>query len=258
MQIISSKQIDFLVSNIFEKYYEPVHTELKSSGLPEELVYKTKQDILSMIYRRAMEEGVTTEEEFDNMAVSIINERLESVLVPYFAQKYIEKYALDKEIIENGMLLGIADNVRKEENINSAADNAEENSSKEEAIACEEVQTEPTAYEEVQTETTACEEVSAEEIKKTENPKPAEDIVLWEDATEIMNLTREEYDTPVIRRMEEPRIRRFRINWVLTIGISLFLSLVLWFLLGLLMGNGYIPRVDLGYTWFNSHIWRVF
>lgn len=248
MRIISSKQIDFLVSSIFDKYYEPVHTELKSSGLPEELVYKTKQDILSMIYRRAMEESVKTEEEFDNIAVSIINERLESVLVPYFAQKYIEKYALDKEIIENGMLLGIADNVRKEESVSSTAENEEKNSSKEGPDACEEVQT----------ETTACEEAAAEEMKSTENPKPAEDTFLWEDTTEIMNLIREEYETPVVRKMEEPRIRRFRINWVLTIGISLLLSLVLWFILGLLMGNGYIPRVDLGYTWFNSHVWSVF
>ena len=82
----------------------------------------------------------------------------------------------------------------------------------------------------------------------------------YEDAEEmeIIDLVSERKDVPVIRRMEEPRIRRFQINWGLTILVSVVVTMVLWFVVGILMGRGYIPRVDMGYTWFNSHIWSVF
>ena len=64
--------------------------------------------------------------------------------------------------------------------------------------------------------------------------------------------------TSVIRKIEEPRIRRFRINWKVTIFLSLLVSFILWFVVGILMGRGYLPRVDIGYTWFNSHIVSIF
>lgn len=64
--------------------------------------------------------------------------------------------------------------------------------------------------------------------------------------------------TSVIRKIEEPRIRRFRINWKVTILLSLLVSFILWFVVGILMGRGYLPRVDIGYTWFNSHIVSIF
>ena len=62
----------------------------------------------------------------------------------------------------------------------------------------------------------------------------------------------------VVRKIEEPRIRRFHINWKLTIIVSVLVSVFFWFVVGLLMGRGHLPRVDLGYTWFNSHIFRIF
>lgn len=62
----------------------------------------------------------------------------------------------------------------------------------------------------------------------------------------------------VVRKIEEPRIRRFHINWKLTIIVSVLVSVFFWFVVGLLMGKGYLPRVDLGYTWFNSHILSIF
>lgn len=62
----------------------------------------------------------------------------------------------------------------------------------------------------------------------------------------------------VVRKIEEPRIRRFHINWKLTIIVSVLVSVFFWFVVGLLMGRGHLPRVDLGYTWFNSHILSIF
>ena len=64
--------------------------------------------------------------------------------------------------------------------------------------------------------------------------------------------------TSVVRKIEEPRIRRFRINWKVTILLSLLISLILWLVVGILMGRGYLPRVDIGYTWFNRHIFSIF
>ena len=64
--------------------------------------------------------------------------------------------------------------------------------------------------------------------------------------------------TSVMRKIEEPRIRRFQVNWKVTILLSLLVSLILWLVVGILMGRGYLPRVDLGYTWFNSHILSIF
>lgn len=198
MRIVSSKHINFLVSNIFEKYYEPIQEELSGSGLAEEAAHKIKQEILAMIYRRAMDEGIETEEELDVMAVGIINERLERVLVPFYAQKYIDRFSLDKVALENGMLNRIPEKIEPRYTGDEFAD------------------------------------------------------------IEIIDLENESPSTPVVRRMEEPRIRRFRINWMLTIWASVFVTIVLWFVVGMLMGRGYLPRVDMGYTWFNGHIWSIF
>ena len=215
MKIVSSEQIEFLVSNIFKKYYEPVHTELNRSDLAEEIAYKTKQDILTKIYRSAMDEGVETEEAFDKMAVSIINDHLERVLVPYYARKYIEKYSLEQIALDNEMLLGIRENAEVQE--------------PEKAMP--------------ETETLAPEEEQEEELPVIED---------------VLELLKEQTPPPMVRRMEEPRIRRFRMNRLLAVAVSLLVSAAIWFVVGILMGDGYIPQIDLGYTWFNSHIWSVF
>ena len=75
---------------------------------------------------------------------------------------------------------------------------------------------------------------------------------------EIVEKEKVQTVTSVMRKIEEPRIRRFQVNWKVTILLSLLVSLILWLVVGILMGRGYLPRVDLGYTWFNSHILSIF
>lgn len=211
MKIVSSKRINFLVSNIFERYYGAIMEELYCSGLTEELVQNVIQEILMLIYRKAMDEGIETEEELDILAEPVINERLEKVLFLHYAKEYVDRFPIDKVSWGKG--------VEKEEQ-------------------------------------------KMNENEKVE-PEPDKNLHLYnnyEDAEEVefIDLTSERKEVPVIRRIEEPRIHRFRINWGLTIIASVVVTMTLWFGVGVLMGRGYVPRVDMGYTWFNSHIWSVF
>lgn len=206
MKIVSSKRINFLVSNIFERYYEAIVGELYCSGLTEELTQKVIQEILMSIYRKAMDGGIETEEELDILAEPIINEQLEKFLFLHYAKKYVDKFPIDKASLEKEML-----------------DKTQEGHQEE----------------------------SDKKLRPYNNYEDAEEV-------EIIDLASERKDVPVIRRMEEPRIHRFRINWGLTIVASVIVTMILWFVVGILMGRGYIPRVDMGYTWFNSHIWSVF
>ena len=215
MKIVSSKRINFLVSNIFERYYEAIVGELYCSGLTEELAQKVMQEILMSIYRKAMDEGIETEEELDILAEPIINEQLEKVLFLHYAKKYVDRFPIDKVSLEKEVEKEIE---KEEQKIN-------EN---------EKVESEPD-----------------KKLRPYNNYEDAEEV-------EIIDLASERKEVPVIRRMEEPRIHRFRINWGLTIVASVVVTVVLWFGVGMLMGRGYIPRVDMGYTWFNSHIWSVF
>lgn len=185
--------------------------ELYCSGLTEELVQNVIQEILMLIYRKAMDEGIETEEELDILAEPVINERLEKVLFLHYAKEYVDRFPIDKVSWGKG--------VEKEEQ-------------------------------------------KMNENEKVE-PEPDKNLHLYnnyEDAEEVefIDLTSERKEVPVIRRIEEPRIHRFRINWGLTIIASVVVTMTLWFGVGVLMGRGYVPRVDMGYTWFNSHIWSVF
>lgn len=258
MKIISSKRIKFLVHNIFEKYYEPIQKELDCSGLVEEFAYKLKQEILATIYRKAMDAGIETEEELDAMAVAIINERLERILVPYYAQKYVEKFSLDKVILENGMLTGIQENNHDEnreqqteqpEFREEIKENIPEPESKE-VISEPELKEEPVSKEEYQ-------EAFEVETKETE-PVKEEAAGEEQENIEILDFFNEPQKPTVVRRVEEPKIRRFRINWFVTVLLSLLTIVVLWVVIGMLMGRGYIPRLDIGYSWFNKYIWSIF
>lgn len=241
MRIVSSKRINFLISNIFEKYYEPIQEELSCSGLVEDLAHKVIQEILAMIYRRAMDEGIETEEELDVMAVDIINDRLERVLVPYYAQKYVERFSFDKVALENGML----NRIQGIKNSESNAEQVEQPNIQE---------TRGNSPEQEQREYVEDEADKTENIEKQYLYDDVDDC----DDVEIIDLRNERKETPVVRRMEEPRIRRFRVNGMLIILALLLVTIVPWFIVGILMGRGYLPRVDLGYTWFNSHIWSIF
>ena len=246
MKIVSSKRINFLVSNIFEKYYEPIHEELACSGLAEDLAHKVKQEILATIYRKAMDAGIETEEELDGMAVEIINERLERILVTYYAQKYVERFSLDKVSLENDMLIRIQETKSDEQQIDPLfiQEDIKEKTSEEE---------QPEEYIPEQEQ----QEPVEEEKDKTE---AASEPCLHEE-TDDMAVTECFTDCPqtsVVRRIEEPRIRRFQINWLLTILLSVSVIVVLWVVVGMLMGRGYIPKLDIGYTWFNKFIWSIF
>ena len=265
MKIVSSKRINFLVSNIFERYYEPIVEELYCSGLAEELVQKVIQEIVISIYRKAMEEEVETEEELDLLAEPIINERLERVLILHYAKKYIDRFPIDKVSLEEGML-----KKTKEIHQNECEENPEkkimeesvEQSVKEMVENSEELgKEEPILYtvtenelEKEEQKTTMDEIVEPEDENKMHPYRDYDDA----DEVEIIDLANERRDVPVIRRMEEPHIRRFNINWGLTLLVSLVVTVLLWFVTGSLMGRGYLPKIDLGYTWFNSHVWSVF
>lgn len=285
MKIVSSKRINFLISNIFERYYEPIMEELYYSGLAEELVQKVIQEIVISIYRKAMEKEVEIQEELDLLAEPIINERLERVLILHYAKKYIDKFPIDKVSLEEGML-----KKTKEIHQNECKENLEkqiveqpikesvEQSIKETAETLEEELVEQSVKEMAETlEEEPVEEpilymVTENGLEKEEQETTMDEIVKSEDENkmrpyhdyddaeevEIIDLANERRDVPVIRRMEEPRIRRGSINWGLTFLVSVVVTVFLWFMIGILMGRGYLPRVDIGYTWFNSHIWSVF
>lgn len=45
---------------------------------------------------------------------------------------------------------------------------------------------------------------------------------------------------------------------ILTVVFAIIILLILWLLCGLLINAGYIPPIDLGYSWFNENIFRAF
>lgn len=293
MRIVSSKKIEFLVNNIFERYYEPIQEELLSSGLEEEVAQKIKQEIVVMIYRTAMNEEIDTEEELDDMASTIINENLERVFVTYYAQKYVERFSLDKVALENSLLNRIQE-LKNEKTEEISLEKETNNTIVREYVPNDitiktEVQEEKIEELEEIKETEETEEIEEiEEIKETEKFEEAEEIreeeireaeefkeveetdnIIEEENKEELSPNTDFYDLeisinnernaePIVRRIEEPRIRRFQINWALTILLSLLVTIAIWVIAGMLMGRGYLPKVDLGYTWFNSHIWNIF
>lgn len=55
-----------------------------------------------------------------------------------------------------------------------------------------------------------------------------------------------------------PVQERRRRGWFLTLLLMLILLLLLWSLSGVAMDFGWIPTVNLGYSWFNEHIFEFF
>lgn len=55
-----------------------------------------------------------------------------------------------------------------------------------------------------------------------------------------------------------PRRKRRRTGWFLGVPLTMFLLLFLWSLAGVCMDFGWIPTVDIGYGWFNEHIFTLF
>lgn len=201
MEIVSSKKTEFLIGEIFEKYYEQIFVELTKTELKPEMVDAVMQEIISGIYHKVKDGGIDSEDALEKIAFSIVNEEIEKALVSYYTQKFISRFSLVKEPEEKKKL--IINTEEKDDGYDYDYD-----------------------YDD-----------SDLEIKEPEQVQRT---------------------TTVVRKIEEPRIRRFRINWKVTILLSLLISFILWFTVGILMGRGYLPRVDLGYTWFNSHILSIF
>lgn len=58
-------------------------------------------------------------------------------------------------------------------------------------------------------------------------------------------------------RRKQPKSPRIW-PWLLLAALSAALLLLIWAILGLCMSMGWIPRADLGYSWFNQHVWPLF
>lgn len=207
MEIVSSKKTEFLISEIFEKYYEQILEELRKTELEPETVEAVMQEIIAGIYHKVKDGGIDSQEVFEKIASSIVNEEIEKALVSYYTQKYIGKFSLVKEPEEKKVLIT----------------NTEE-----------------------------------KKALSTDTEAKEDDYDYDDYDLEIEEKEKVQSTTSVVRKIEEPRIRRFRINWKVTVLLSLLVSFILWLVVGILMGRGYLPRVDMGYTWFNSHIFRIF
>lgn len=207
MEIVSSKKTEFLISEIFEKYYEQILEELRKTELEPETVEAVMLEIIAGIYHKVKDGGIDSQEVFEKIASSIVNEEIEKALVSYYTQKYIGKFSLVKEPEEKKVLIT----------------NTEE-----------------------------------KKALSTDTEAKEDDYDYDDYDLEIEEKEKVQSTTSVVRKIEEPRIRRFRINWKVTVLLSLLVSFILWLVVGILMGRGYLPRVDMGYTWFNSHIFRIF
>ena len=207
MEIVSSKKTEFLISEIFEKYYEQILEELRKTELEPETVEAVMQEIIAGIYHKVKDGEIDSQEVLEKIASSIVNEEIEKALVSYYTQKYISKFSLVKEPEEKKVLIT----------------NTEE-----------------------------------KKVLSTDTEAKEDDYDYDDYDLEIEEKEEVQSTTSVVRKIEEPRIRRFRINWKVTVLLSLLVSFILWLVVGILMGRGYLPRVDMGYTWFNSHIFRIF
>ncbi len=207
MEIVSSKKTEFLIGEIFEKYYEQILEELRKTELEPETVEAVMQEIIAGIYHKVKDGGIDSQEVLEKIASSIVNEEIEKALVSYYTQKYISKFSLVKEPEEKKVLIT----------------NTEE-----------------------------------KKALSTDTEAKEDDYDYDDYDLEIEEKEKVQSTTSVVRKIEEPRIRRFRINWKVTVLLSLLVSFILWLVVGILMGRGYLPRVDMGYTWFNSHIFRIF
>lgn len=63
---------------------------------------------------------------------------------------------------------------------------------------------------------------------------------------------------PMPDRIAAPSPRPRPVALLLWIGVGLLAVLLLWLLLNILMGLQLIPRIDLGYSWFNAQVFPLF
>ena len=107
MEIVSSKKTEFLIGEIFEKYYEQIFVELTKTELKPEMVDAVMQEIISGIYHKVKDGGIDSEDALEKIAFSIVNEEIEKALVSYYTQKFISRFSLVKEPEEKKKLTKI-------------------------------------------------------------------------------------------------------------------------------------------------------
>lgn len=59
-------------------------------------------------------------------------------------------------------------------------------------------------------------------------------------------------------RTVEPFKKKWSMNWLLVLVLCVALTIVTWVVFGLLTVNGVVPGADLGYSWFNENIFKLF
>lgn len=86
---------------------------------------------------------------------------------------------------------------------------------------------------------------------KTENVKPIQPVIVEETVCGEETANQTAGDIPVVVQKEEPAQKGVGFWQVV---FALLVMAGLWVAVGALMGDGYLPKYDLGYRWFNMNI----
>lgn len=86
---------------------------------------------------------------------------------------------------------------------------------------------------------------------KTENVKPIQHVIVEETVCGEETANQTAGDIPVVVQKEEPAQKGMGFWQVV---FALLVMAGLWVAVGALMGDGYLPKYDLGYRWFNMNI----
>ena len=86
---------------------------------------------------------------------------------------------------------------------------------------------------------------------KTENVKPIQPVIVEETVCGEETANQTAGDIPVVVQKEEPAQKGMGFWQVV---FALLVMAGLWVAVGALMGDGYLPKYDLGYRWFNMNI----
>ena len=86
---------------------------------------------------------------------------------------------------------------------------------------------------------------------KTENVKPIQPVIVEETVCGEETVNQTAGDIPLVVQKEEPAQKGVGFWQVV---FALLVMAGLWVAVGALMGDGYLPKYDLGYRWFNMNI----
>ena len=86
---------------------------------------------------------------------------------------------------------------------------------------------------------------------KTENVKPIQPVIVEETVCGEETVNQTAGDIPLVVQKEEPAQKGVGF-WQVVFALLVIAGL--WVAVGALMGDGYLPKYDLGYRWFNMNI----